>query len=72
METGGIGVAGGKVVGATDRLGGDVRDTPVSPEDILTTAFYLLGLEPHTTVPGLQGRAVPIAGDGQGRPELLG
>jgi hypothetical protein len=68
----GGGVAGGKVVGATDRLGGDVRDTPVSPKDILATAFYLLGIGPHTTVPDLQGRPVPIAGDGQVRQEVLG
>jgi hypothetical protein len=67
----GGGVARGKVVGSTDRIGGDVRDTPVSPKDILATAFHLLGIDPHTTINDLQGRPVPIAGDGQVRPELL-
>src|SRR5436853_5681216 len=67
----GGGAARGKVVGATDRLGGEVRDTPVSPKDLLATAFHLLGIDPHTTVPDLQGRPMPIAGDGQVRPELL-
>ena len=57
---------------ATDRIGGDVRDTPVSPKDILATAFHLLGIDPHTTVPDMQGRPYPIAGDGETRAELLG
>jgi hypothetical protein len=68
----GGGFARGKVVGSTDRLGGDVRDTPVSPKDILATTFHLLGIDPHTTVQDRQGRPLPIAGDGQVRPELLG
>ena len=68
----GGGVAGGKVVGSSDRIGGDVHDTPVSPKDVLATAFHLLGIDPHTTVNDLQGRPVPIAGDGQVRPEFFG
>jgi Protein of unknown function (DUF1501) len=67
----GGGAARGKVVGATDRLGGEVRDTPISPKDLLATAFHLLGIDPHTTVPDLQGRPMPIAGDGRLRSELL-
>jgi hypothetical protein len=67
----GGGAARGKVVGATDRLGGDVRDTPVSPKDLLATAFHLLGIDPHTTVPDRQGKPMPIAGDGRLRTELL-
>jgi hypothetical protein len=62
----------GKVVGSTDKHGGEVRETPVSPKDILATAFHLLGIDPHTTVPDPLGRPVPIAGSGVVRPELLG
>jgi hypothetical protein len=68
----GAGVPRGKVVGSTDRQGGDVRETPVSPKDILATAFHLLGIDPHTTVSDALGRPVPIAGNGEVRPELLG
>ncbi len=68
----GGGVARGKVVGSSDRFGGEVRDTPVSPKDILATAFHLLGIDPRTTVEDRQGRPVPIAGDGVLREELLG
>lgn len=67
----GAGVPRGKVVGRTDRLGGEVRDTPISPKDILATVFHLLGIDPHTTVTDPLGRPVPIAGSGEARPELL-
>ena len=68
----GGGMAKGRVVGSSDRLGGDVRDTPISPKDILATSFHLLGIDPHTTVPDALGRPMPIAGQGEVRPELLG
>ena len=68
----GGGIAKGKIAGSTDKHAGDVRDTPISPKDILATAFHLLGIDPHTTVPDQQGRLVPIAGDGKLRAELLG
>lgn len=67
----GGGVAKGKIVGSTDKAGGEVKDLPISPKDILATAFHLLGYDAHTTVPDLQGRPVPIAGDGLVRPELF-
>jgi hypothetical protein len=67
----GAAVPRGKVVGSTDRLGGDVRETPVSPKDVLATALHLLGIDPHTTVTDPQGRPVPVAGSGEVRPELL-
>src|SRR5262249_29791030 len=72
MALAGGGVARGGVVGSSDRMGGEVRETPVSPKDILATSFHLLGIDPHTTVPNTQGQPLPIAGDGEVRPELLG
>jgi len=68
----GGGIAQGKVVGQTTRDGGEVLDCPVSPKDILATAFHLLGIDPNSTVPDLAGRPFPIAGDGKVRLELLG
>src|SRR5258707_4061716 len=38
----GVGVPRGKVVGQSDRLGGDVSETPVSPKDVLATTYHLL------------------------------
>jgi hypothetical protein len=68
----GGGTSRGKVVGRTDKSGGQVADTAISPKDVLATAFHLLGIDPHTTVPDRQNRPVPIAGDGVARPELCG
>jgi hypothetical protein len=67
----GGGMGRGKVVGSSDRLGGDVHATPVSPKDVLATSFHLLGIDAHTMVPDALGRPLPIAGDGEVRPELL-
>jgi hypothetical protein len=68
----GGGVPRGRVVGSTDKFGGEVQETPVSPKDILATSLYLLGLDPDTTVPDTQGRPMPVVGEGKVRPELLG
>jgi hypothetical protein len=68
----GGGIARGRVVGASDRLGGEVSETPVSPKDILATTFHLLGIDPHTHVSDALARPVPIAGSGEVRTELLG
>jgi hypothetical protein len=68
----GAGVPRGKIVGSSDKIGGDVRDTPISPKDILATAFHLLGFNPNTTLTDPLGRPVPIAGSGEVRQELLG
>ncbi len=67
----GGGMARGRIVGATDAIGGDVVDTPVSPKDMQATAYHLLGYDESTTVPDQQGRPHPIAGSGRVRDELL-
>ena len=67
----GGGVAKGRIVGQSDRIGGDVSNTPISPKDILATIFFLLGIDPHTTVPDRLGQPKQIAGTGKVRPELL-
>ena len=67
----GGGTAGGRVVGSTDAHGGQVADTPVSPKDLLATSLHLLGIDPHLTVPGIDGRPLPVAGTGVVRPEVI-
>lgn len=67
----GGGFARGRVVGSTDRIAGDVKELPISPKDILATTFHLLGVDAHTTVPDIQGKPYPIAGEGEVRRELL-
>jgi arylsulfatase A-like enzyme len=67
----GGGATRGRVVGSTDKLGGEVRDVPVSPKDLLATAFHALGIDVHTTVPDAQGKPAHIAGDGMVRHEVF-
>jgi hypothetical protein len=44
----GAGIRGGMVYGASDRIGGSVRDNPVSPENFGATLFHALGVPPET------------------------
>jgi uncharacterized protein (DUF1501 family) len=44
----GAGIRGGMVYGASDRVGGSVRDNPVSPENFGATVFHALGVPPET------------------------
>lgn len=67
----GAGIARGRIVGRTDRIAGDVMDTPVSPKDIQATIYHLLGIDPETLMVDRLGRPLPIAGDGRVRPEML-
>lgn len=67
----GGGIKRGTVVGASDRLGGDVLSTPVSPKDILATMYHLLGIDAEATVPDRLGRPMRIAGEGHVRHELI-
>lgn len=68
----GGGMGHGHLVGRTDKIAGDVEETPISPKDVLATAFYLLGIDPESTFPDPAGRPMPITGTGRFRQELLG
>jgi hypothetical protein len=56
----GGGIARGRVVGRTDKIAGTVADRPVSPKDILATAYHLLGIDLETTLADRTGRPVPL------------
>jgi uncharacterized protein (DUF1501 family) len=57
----GGGVQGGRVVGSSDRLGGEPRDRPVTPADVAATVYRCLGIDPQTPLPGPEGNAVLAA-----------
>ncbi|WP_439629951.1 DUF1501 domain-containing protein [Gemmata sp.] len=61
----GGGIARGRVVGKTDSIGGTVADRPVSPKDLLATAYHLLGYDPETLLTDRAGRPVPLVPGGQ-------
>jgi hypothetical protein len=61
----GGGIARGRVIGKTDSIGGTVADRPVSPKDLLATAYHLLGYDLETTLTDKTNRPVPIVPGGQ-------
>lgn len=67
----GGGIARGRVVGKTDKQAGTVLDRPVSPKDILATAYHLLGIDPHTLLTDRANRPIPLAGDAHVVREML-
>lgn len=67
----GAGIPKGKIVGKTDRIAGDVVETPISPKDVLATMLHLLGIDPASHFRDRLGRPLPLAGDGIVREELL-
>ncbi|MBI1913549.1 MAG: DUF1501 domain-containing protein [Planctomycetes bacterium] len=66
----GAGVRGGTVHGASDKIGGYVRDNPVSPEDFGATLFQALGVPPETRL-GADGFTHPVS-TGRPVPGLFG
>ena len=66
----GAGVTQGNIVGATDRIGGDVADRPVSPKDLMATMYHLLGIDHRMTIRDRQDRPLPLV-DGEVIHELL-
>jgi hypothetical protein len=68
----GGGIAGGQVLGATDRRGEDVVEGRVGPHDFLATVYRHLGIDyEKATIPDFTGRPVPIVRDGRPIPGLL-
>lgn len=56
----GGGVKGGRVVGASDPIGGVPAERPVVPADVAATIFHSLGFDLETHLPGPAGRPVPL------------
>jgi hypothetical protein len=63
----GGGFQGGRVVGASDARGEEVKDRPVYPVDLLGSMYELLGVDPEGKLPnpqGLEARVTPGPGEG--------
>lgn len=61
----GGGVQGGRVVGASDPIGGVPAERPVEPGDVVATIFHSLGLNLETHLPGPAGRPFPLVDFGK-------
>lgn len=56
----GGGFKGGRVVGASDARGLEVKDRPVSPSDLIASIYQLLGIDPEGKLPNPQGLEVTV------------
>jgi len=56
----GGGFKGGRVVGATDAKGEEVKDRPVYPVDLIASMYELLGIDLEAKLPHPQGLAVGV------------
>jgi len=66
----GAGIKRGFVLGASDKTGGDVKERPVSPKDLLATMYHLLGIDHRTIVHDGLDRPLPLV-DGEVVHEVL-
>lgn len=67
----GGGIQGGRVVGASEKWGGGVRDRLVTPLDLLATIYHILGISLDTHYEDSSGRPVSIVDSGRPIQELL-
>jgi len=67
----GGGIRPGQIVGSTTANGGEPRDRPLKPEDLLATIYKTLGIDHQTTVPDRQNRPIPILPEGEPIRELI-
>lgn len=56
----GGGFRGGQLVGETDRVGAKVIKRPVYPWDLWGSVYQLLGIDPNSSLPHPEGRAVRV------------
>src|SRR5208282_4842135 len=56
----GAGVRGGQVLGASDRIGAEPRERPVTPAEVAATVFQALGIDLQTRLPGPGGQTLPL------------
>lgn len=67
----GGGVAGGQVIGVSDRTGESPADRPVTPSDLAATIYSLLGIDPGRTLHTSDGRPIRINQHGKVIAELV-
>lgn len=66
----GAGISGGRVVGASDRIGAEPADMPITPPDLIATILHLLGVDAHIEVRDRTGRPLRAV-EGQAVQTLL-
>ncbi|MCA9077789.1 MAG: DUF1501 domain-containing protein [Planctomycetaceae bacterium] len=68
---GGGGVAGGQILGASDKTAAKPAERPVSPEDLAATIHHQLGINPEDEFITPEGRPIKIVNQGHVLHELV-
>ena len=56
----GGGIRGGRVIGSSDKDGGEPKDRPVSPMEVAASIYHALGVDLSLRLPGPQNRPTPL------------
>lgn len=67
----GGGLRMGQVIGATDSRGENPRGRAYTPQNVLATLYYVLGIDPATTINDHQGRPIYLLDDRERVAELV-
>ena len=68
----GGGLAGGQVLGATDRYAGEAIERPIHYQDVIATLYHQLGIDPTAAVlHDPTGRPQFLVDEGRPIPELV-
>jgi uncharacterized protein (DUF1501 family) len=57
----GAGIKGGQVIGASDAIGGEPANRPVSPAEVAASVYHALGIDGAHRLIGPDGQRVPLA-----------
>ena len=71
VALGGGGIQGGRAIGTSNKWAEEPASDPYGPEDLATTMYHLLGLNPHDEMITPEGRPVMLANNGKLISELL-
>ena len=67
----GGGLTTGQVIGATDGHGEAPKGRAYTPQNVLATLYYVLGIDPETTLEDTQGKPVYLLDDREKIKELI-
>jgi len=67
----GGGIQGGRVIGSSDAQGGEPKDNPKTPQDVLATIYRHLGIDTSIYYPDLSGRPIQVLPSGKPVDELF-
>ena len=68
---GGGGIAGGRLIGKSDKWASDPAEDPYAPADLSATVYHLLGINPKSEMHTPDGRPVMVTNNGQVIEDLL-